>query len=376
MHIVIAPNSFKNSLDATSCAKAIEEGLLQSKLDCTCTCFPVGDGGDGTASLLIEKWNGNYINVIVHDPLKKIINASFGIIDETKTAVIEMADASGIKLLKKEELDPLHATSVGTGELILDALNKKVEKVISCIGGSATVDGGTGILQALGFKFLDSDNKELKTLPQELVNLSKIDITNTDKRIFNTEIIILCDVNNYLLGADGAAKIFGPQKGATEDDVQKLESALEQFRNVTLQQTDVDMNLIKHGGAAGGIAAGLYVWLNAKLVNGIEYFLDATNFEEVLKNADLVITGEGSIDAQTLQGKAPYGVAKRAKEKNIPVIALAGKIPLQADEFNNFFDTMISINNDTNVEEAILHTKENLIRTAKTVGNLLASQKL
>ena len=376
MHIVIAPNSFKNSLDATSCAKAIEEGLLQSKLNCTCTCFPVGDGGDGTAALLIEKWNANYINVIVHDPLKKIINASFGFIDETKTAIIEMADASGIKLLKKEDLDPLHATSFGTGELILHALNKSAKKIIVCIGGSATVDGGTGILQALGFKFLDNDNKELKTLPQNLVNLSKIDITNTDKRIFNTEIIILCDVNNYLLGDDGAAKIFGPQKGATEDDVQKLESALEQFRNVTLQQTGVDMNLIKHGGAAGGVAAGLSIWLNAKLVNGIEYFLDATNFEEALKNADLVITGEGSIDAQTLQGKAPYGVAKRAKEKNIPVIALAGKVPLQADELNNFFDTMISISNEADLEAAIFHTKENLIRTAKTFGDSLASQKL
>jgi glycerate kinase len=376
MHIVIAPNSFKNSLDAASCAKAIEEGLLRSNLDCTCTCFPVGDGGDGTASLLIEKWNANYIDVIVHDPLRRSITASFGFIEENKTAVIEMADASGVKLLKKEDLDPLHATSFGTGELVLDALNKQAKKIIVCIGGSATVDGGTGILQALGFNFLDGNNKELKNLPQELLNLSKINTTNVDKRIYDCELIILCDVNNYLLGENGAAKIFGPQKGANDDDVRTLETALTQFRNVSLQQTGVDMNLIKHGGAAGGVAAGLYVWLHATIVNGIDYFLNATNFHEILKNADIVITGEGSIDAQTLQGKAPYGVAKRAKEKNIPVIGFAGKVPLQKDdELNKLFDALISINNEADLEEAILHTKENLIRAAKMLGDLLALQK-
>jgi glycerate kinase len=172
MQIIIAPNSFKNSLDATSCAEAIKEGLLQSNLNCNCVCFPVGDGGDGTAALLIDKWNAKKITVKVHDPLQRLIIASFGFVEEDSTAIIEMADASGIKLLKKDELNPLHATSFGTGELMLHALNKKTKKIILCIGGSATVDGACGILQAIGFKFLGADKKELKNLPSELIHLS------------------------------------------------------------------------------------------------------------------------------------------------------------------------------------------------------------
>jgi glycerate kinase len=213
----------------------------------------------------------------------------------------------------------------------------------------------------------------LNDLPAELIHLSSIDNTKVDKRIYDCEIVILCDVNNFLLGEDGAAKVFGPQKGATPDDVAKLEMCLQQFRNISLQQTGTDMNLLKHGGAAGGVAAGLSVWLNAKLVNGIEYFLNATHFNDALKNADILITGEGSIDEQTLQGKAPFGVAKRAKEKNIPVIGLAGKIPLQQnEELNKWFDVLVSINNETDLEKSMRHTKENLTRTAKMLGDLIA----
>jgi glycerate kinase len=373
MHIVIAPNSFKNSLDATACAQAIKEGLLQSRLKCTCTCFPVGDGGDGTAALFIKKWKCKRIKVAVHDPIGRLIPASLGFIHKNKTAVIEMADASGIKLLKPTELKPLHATSFGTGELIKKALDKGAKKIILCIGGSATVDGGCGILQALGLRFLNKHKRELKNVPEDLIHLSFIDITNADNRIYGCEIIILCDVENFLSGKNGAAKIFGPQKGASAGNVKTLEAALTQFRNVSLKQTGIDMNTIKHGGAAGGVAAGLSVWLNAKPVNGIEYFLDATGFNGALKKADVLITGEGSIDAQTLQGKAPYGVAKRAKEKNIPVIGLAGKIPLHKNNaLNKLFDVLLSINNSTETDDAILHTKENLKKTAKVIGDLMA----
>jgi glycerate kinase len=373
MYIVIAPNSFKNSLDATACADAIQQGFLQSKLNCNCSCFPVGDGGDGTAALLINKWNAKKIMAKVHDPVQRLINTSFGFVEEDSTAIIEMADASGIKLLKTNELNPLHTTSFGTGELTLHALNKKAKKIILCIGGSATVDGACGILQALGFKFLGNDKKELNDLPAELIHLSSIDNTKVDKRIYDCEIVILCDVNNFLLGEDGAAKVFGPQKGATPDDVAKLEMCLQQFRNISLQQTGTDMNSLKHGGAAGGVAAGVSAWLNARLVNGIEYFLNATHFNNTLENADILITGEGSIDEQTLQGKAPFGVAKRAKEKNIPVIGLAGKIPLQQnEELNKWFDVLVSINNETDLEKSMRHTKENLTRTAKMLGDLIA----
>jgi glycerate kinase len=377
MHILIAPNAFKNSLDALAVAEAIGEGLHQSKLNCNFEYFPVGDGGDGTAALIIQKNNGILITGEVHDALERKINASFGLIDKGNTAVIELADASGIRLLQPHEMDPLHATTYGTGELIKQTLDKGVSKIIMCIGGSATVDGGTGILQALGIHFLNDKNEILKSMPESMVNLAAIDLSGLDKRILNCELIILCDVENKLLGETGAAKIFGPQKGASAEDVQKLEEALTKFRDIALHETVNDMAAIKHGGAAGGVAAALSVFCNAKLVNGIDYFLAITAFDEVLQKADLVITGEGSIDAQTLQGKGPYGVAFRAKEKNIPVIGIAGKVPLKADaQLQKYFDVLLSINNESfEITTAIKNTKDNLVKTAKAIGDWLALEK-
>lgn len=371
MHVLIAPNSFKNSIDAKDAANAIKEGLLQSRLDCRCECFPVADGGDGTAALLIEKLNGKTIHTKVHDPVGRIITASFGLIDDEKTAVIELANASGLKLLQPSEYNPLCATTFGTGEMILHALEKGAHKIIMGIGGSATVDGATGILKALGVRFFDTNKNELQHLPEHLAHLSFVDTSSIDKRIFNTEIVVLCDVQNILLGVNGAANVFGPQKGATPKDVKTLETVLTKWRDVTLKQTSKDMAIIEHGGAAGGVASGLAAYLNAKLVNGIDYFLQLTGFDEALQNADMVITGEGSIDEQTLQGKAPFGVAFKAKEKNIPVIALAGRVPLNSNAaLKKYFDVLLPINNEPS-ENFLEHTKENLKRTATELGNLL-----
>lgn len=376
MHILLAPNAFKNSLDANQVAQAIGEGLQQSKLQCSVTYFPVGDGGDGTATLIIQQQKGKIVNVEVHDPLGRKVNASFGLIDDDKTAVIELADASGIKLLQHHELNPLHATTYGTGELIKHVLDRSVNKIIFCIGGSATVDGGTGILQALGMKFLNNKNELLNRLPVDLINLASIDTTNYDKRILNCELVILCDVENILLGENGAAKIFGSQKGATADDVNKLEAALTKLHDVTFKQTGIDISTIKHGGAAGGVAAGLSAYCNAKIVNGIDYFLSITKFDGALQKADLVITGEGKIDEQTLHGKGPYGVAIKSKEKNIPVIGIAGSIPLKINlQLQRYFDALISINNEAaDINTAIENTTLNLIRTGKMIGDLLAIQ--
>jgi glycerate kinase len=379
MNILIAPNTFKNSLNATAAAKAIGEGLLQSKLLCSIEYFPVGDGGDGTAELIIQKQNGKTVNAEAHDALGRKIKSSYGLIDDDKTAVVELANASGIKLLKTDELNPLHATTFGTGELIKHALDKKVRKIILCIGGSATVDGGIGILRALGIKFSNDKNKLIEIIPKALPALSFIDTSEFDKRVLSCELVILCDVENTLLGNNGAAKIFGPQKGASEDDIIKLEAALTVFNAVTLKQTGIDMSAIKHGGAAGGVAAGLAAYCNAKLVNGIEYFLSITGFEKALQKADIVITGEGKIDAQTLQGKGPYGVAVKAKEKNIPVIGAAGNVPLENNkELQQYFDVLFSINNEaTDINTAMQHTKANLIRTGAIIGKLISiSQKI
>lgn len=371
MYILIAPNAFKNSLDATQAAIAIEEGLKQSKLQCTTERFPIADGGDGTGSLIVESCKGTKVQTQVYDPLGRKINSSFGLIDSGKTAVIEMADASGLRLLNKEELNPMISSSYGTGELIKAALDRGASKIIIAMGGSATVDGGCGILSALGIKFFDTDGKELRPVPQELMNMYQIDPSGLDKRITNCDIVILCDVNNKLLGPDGAAAVFSPQKGATKEQVPLLEQFLQNFAAVSKRQTGKDMAAIKHGGAAGGATAGLYTWLNAKLVNGIEYFLQLTNFDEALNRSDLVITGEGSLDSQTLQGKGPYGVSVAAKKKGIKVIGLAGRIERSA-ELQEYFDELICINQKPfDVAEAMKNTKENLTNMAKRLAGRL-----
>ena len=373
MHILIAPNAFKNSLDATQVAKAIERGLKQSGLECTTECFPIADGGDGTGSLISDRCKGVTVTQQVHDPLGRKIDSRFGLIDNGRTAVIEMADASGMRLLKKDELNPMQTSSYGTGELINAALDKGVNKIIIAMGGSATVDGSCGILKALGIDFLDKDGKRLKAIPDELLKMVKIDDSGLDRRIHDTEIVVLCDVNNKLLGPEGAAAVFGPQKGASPAEVKLLESFLANFAAVSTEQLGTDMTTIKHGGAAGGATAGLYTWLNAKLVNGIEYFLSLTEFEQCLKNADLVITGEGSIDAQTLQGKGPHGVAVEAKKKGIPVVGLAGRVPNKPDvELQKYFDVLLSINREfIDMPTAIANTEKNLIETAQSLGDLL-----
>ena len=374
MHILIAPNAFKNSLDATQVALAIEQGLKQSKLDCTTQCFPIADGGDGTGSLIIESCQGKVVWKEVTDPLGRKMNATFGLIDNGKIAVIEMADASGLRLLKKEELNPLKASSYGTGELIKFALDEGANCMIIAMGGSATVDGGCGILSALGIKFFDDAGSALTPTPENLVNMAKIDVSGLDRRVKDCEIIILCDVNNKLLGLQGAANVFGPQKGASASDVTFLDRFLENFARISTAQTGKNMTNIKHGGAAGGATAGLHTWLNAKLVNGIEYFLKLTNFNKALQHADLVITGEGGIDRQTLQGKGPYGVALLAKQAGLKVIGVAGVIPSRPDEeLDGYFDQLICINKPgTDLATAMANTRENLVKTGNKIGDMLA----
>jgi glycerate kinase len=376
MHILIAPNAFKNSLDAAKVAEAISNGLQKSKLQSITSCFPVADGGDGTAGLLIDHLNGEWIHSNVHDPLMRKIHSSFGWIEKDKTAIIELAAASGLRLLKPAEYDPLTATTFGTGELILKALEKNANKIILCIGGSATVDGGTGILKALGVKFFDANGNELDDLPATLSSLAEIDIVSCDKRINKTPIIILCDVENPFLGSSGAAKIFGPQKGASENDVQLLENKLTKFNEIVLRKTGKEMATLKHGGAAGGVAAGLHTFLDADLVNGIDYFLQITGFEKELVKANMVITGEGNIDLQTLHGKGPFGVAKKAKEFSLPVIGMAGKVSGERS-LHQYFDQLISINDDeADLEAAIKNTYTNLERTAQRLGDLLSSSSV
>jgi glycerate kinase len=373
MHILIAPNAFKNSLHAGEAAEAIMTGLQKSGLSCTISCFPVADGGDGTGTLLIQQLKGKTIESNVHDPLGKNIKAIYGWLED-QTAIIELANASGLRLLSPSSYDPMHANTTGTGELIAEAIAGNAKKIILCIGGSATVDGGTGMLRALGIKFLDSAGNELKELPADLLQLADIIIPPSFAQETKREYIVLCDVENRLLGEQGSAAVFGPQKGALPLQVLQLDNCLSKLRDVVFQKTGKDMSTTVHGGAAGGIAAAFQVFLRAELVNGIDYFLTITNFSAELQKADLVITGEGSLDKQTIQGKAPMGVARMAKRFTIPVIGMAGKIENDA-MLNDYFQQLICINENTSLLELnIKNARSNLEKAAEKLGGQLKQQ--
>jgi len=373
MNILIAPNAFKHSLTAGDAARAIAQGFEQSRLDCSCQLFPVADGGDGTGTLIIKQLKGQPVTVETADALGREIDAIFGLIDNETTAVIEMAAASGLRMLKEDERDPLRATSYGTGLLIKAALEHGVKCIILGMGGSATVDGAMGMLIALGVQFKDSNGHLLDT-PAQLTALQSIDVSRLDHRLQYCHITVLCDVDNMLLGDEGAAAVFGPQKGACEEDVKLLDQALTRLAEVALNTTGKHMATVKYGGTAGGAAAGLYALLNAELVNGGAYFLQLTGFETALQQADLVITGEGTIDQQTLQGKAPFAVASAAKRHLLPVIGLAGAVPLEQDtELYRYFDALLAIGNEpADLPIALHHTYDNLRRTACQLGNLVA----
>lgn len=372
MNILISPNAFKHGVTADRAATAIREGLMASKLRGHYECCPVGDGGDGTGQLIIQKCKGSITETVVYDPLKRMVKASFGVIEDGATAVIEMAAASGLSLLASDELNPLRATSYGTGELIKHALDCQVDKIIVTMGGSAVVDGGMGLLRALGIRFLDGKKEELH-FPEELVSLCSIDISGIDRRVQSREIVVLCDVDNELLGNYGAAHVFGPQKGASPQQVQVLEHAMNRLSTVVLKEIGRDISSIKYGGAAGGAAAGIAGVLGAALVCGIDYFLDLVDFDTSLRKSDLLITGEGSIDEQTLNGKAPFGVASRGKKLGLPVIGMAGRVPLNhSDRLRAYFDVLLPIGNEPmGLDNAIRHTEANLVRTGRELGNLL-----
>ncbi|MCF3108804.1 glycerate kinase [Niabella sp. CC-SYL272] len=376
MKIVIAPNAFKNSLPAAAVAAALEEGIRRSGYTGTLVCCPVGDGGDGTGSLLTQYLDAELLFADVADPLGRSVRASFGWVSKTKTAILEMADASGLRLLRPEEYDPLHASTLGCGQLIKAALDQGATELLLCIGGSATVDGGAGALSALGLQLYDRDGTLLSPLPVDLIRLHNIDRSRLDQRLHGITITILCDVKNHLLGEKGAAAVFGPQKGAGVREVLLLETALQQWRRIVLQTTGTDMDRLESSGAAGGMAAGLAAFCKVKIVDGIRYFLQKIGFEQELENTDWVITGEGAIDLQTLEGKAPFGVAAMAKQKGIPVIGIAGKLPDRVSPgLQAYFSWLLSINEQPlALEEAIRQTKSNLVRTGEKIGTALKNK--
>lgn len=324
MKIIIAPDSFKESVSASRCAQAIKAGFVSIFPQAEYVCLPIADGGEGTVEAMVEATEGKMVMLPVMGPMGDFVGAFYGLSGDGQTAFIEMAAASGLMLVPVGERNPMRATSYGTGELIRHALDAGVRHIILGIGGSATVDGGMGMAQALGARFLDNIGESVGLGGGALERLVQIDLRDLDPRLSECRIDVACDVDNPLLGARGAAAVFGPQKGACARMVEALERGLENYAQVLLAATGQDVTTIVGGGAAGGMGVAACVFLNAALKPGIDIVIEAVHLEEALRDADLVITGEGRIDSQTVGGKAPIGVARIAKKHGIPVIGIAG----------------------------------------------------
>ncbi|ENM5894346.1 glycerate kinase [Vibrio mimicus] len=324
MKVVIAPDSFKESLTAKQVCDAIQAGLARVWNDAKFVAIPVADGGEGTVQSLVDATQGRIVEVKVMGPQGKRVEAFYGMLGDNQTAVIEMAAASGLHHVPIAQRDPKLTTSFGTGELIHHALDQGVTKLIIGLGGSATNDGGVGMLAALGARFTNADGEPIQLTGGGLRELANIDLSDFDPRLQHCDLLVACDVNNPLCGDKGASAVFGPQKGATPDDVRLLDGALQQFGLLTEKITGKAVLQSAGAGAAGGMGAALLAYTHATLRPGIEIVLDTVQLAHQVSDADLVITGEGRIDSQTVHGKTPMGVAKVAKRFDVPVIALSG----------------------------------------------------
>ena len=344
MKIVVAPDSFKGSLTAIEVSDAIEKGIREVFPEAEIIKIPMADGGDGTVQCLVNATGGKILEEKVIGPLGNEVWAFYGILGDRKTAIVEMAAASGLTLVPENKRDPLITTTYGTGQLIKAALNQGCRKMIIGIGGSATNDGGAGMVQALGTKLLDKDGEEIGFGGGELKKIVKIDISCIDKRLSDIKVLVASDVNNPLCGPQGASRIYGPQKGATPEIIEELDESLAYFAELIKRDLHKDIKDIPGAGAAGGLGASLIAFLNAEFRPGIEIMIEAVKLEQAIKDADLVITGEGKIDSQTIYGKAPIGVAKIAKKHNIPVVAVAAIIEEDSRIFQSYgIDTLIKV---------------------------------
>lgn len=370
MKIIIAPDSFKESLTAMQVAEAIEQGFSEIFPQAEYIKLPMADGGEGTVESMVAATGGELVNVEVTGPLGVPVKAFYGWMGDGETAVIEMAAASGLHLVAPEQRNPLITTSYGTGELILAALNHGARKIILGIGGSATNDGGAGMMQALGVQLSDQQGKALTVGGAALVQLVDIDLSQLDDRLAQTDILVACDVDNPLCGAKGASAVFGPQKGATPERVQQLDAALQHYGEKIEQVTGKSVINVAGAGAAGGMGAALFGLLNARLQPGIEIVTEALKLAAAVQEADLVITGEGRIDSQTIYGKTPVGVARVAKRFDIPVIAIAGSMAPDYEVVHQHgLDAVFSVlNHIQTLPEALEEASDNIRITARNVA--------
>ncbi|GAB4517781.1 MAG: glycerate kinase [Anaerolineae bacterium] len=331
MKVIIAPNAFKGSLDAAGVAEAMAAGVRRVFPQAEILELPIADGGDGTLPLILRASGGEMVQVSVRDPLGRPVQAAFGVLPDGNTAVIEMATASGLRLLTLDELNPMRASTTGTGQLITAALDHGCRRIIIGVGGSATVEGGIGMAKALGVRLLDAQDQPIGEGGAALMNLHHIDLSQRDPRLAETEIIVASDVENPLVGEEGAARIFGPQKGATPEMVAQLEAGLTHYGQIIERETGIHVLTRPAMGAAGGITAALVAFLGARIESGAGVILDLMSMDTHLQGASLLLTGEGRIDAQTAYGKAPVVVARMAQKHGVPVTAFAGSLSDDAD---------------------------------------------
>lgn len=344
MRIVIAPDSFKGSLTARQAAEAMAAGARRVFPDAELILVPMADGGEGTVQSLLDALGGDRRTVTVEDPLGRPVEASFGLLGEGDAAVLEMAAASGLTLVPEELRDPLRASTYGTGQLIRAALDAGARRILIGIGGSATNDGGAGMAEALGYRFLDAAGERLPRGGAALVRLARIDADGVDPRLERTEFVIACDVTNPLLGPNGASAVYGPQKGATPEMVAMLDEALACLAQRLEEDLGVSVRDLPGAGAAGGLGAGLVAFCRAELRRGVEMVIDAVGLRGFVARADLVLTGEGRLDGQTVHGKTPHGVAGVAKEAGLPVLAVGGGLgPGYRDVYAAGIDAVASI---------------------------------
>lgn len=370
--IVIASDSFKGSLTSMQVASSVELGIRDVMPECNVIKVDIADGGEGTMEAILRSSGGRIIRILVSGPLGEPVEASYAILDDGLTAVIEMAAASGLTLIPPSERNPMLTSTYGTGELIADALDRGCRRFLVGIGGSATNDAGMGMLTALGFRFLDSRGQQLPPVGGSLGKVAYVDRAGMHAGLADAEFLVACDVDAPFHGPRGAAFVFAPQKGAGPDMVRDLDRGLENMAEVILRLTGKDIAELPGAGAAGGLGGGFVAFLNARLERGVEMLLDAVGFDSLIEGASLVITGEGRIDSQTLAGKTPFGVMMRARRKGIPVIAIGGSVAPDAENLPGF-DSICCVTPPGMPTEAAMDPMTASANIRRAVGRLLKS---
>lgn len=370
--IVLAPDSFKESLTAAQVCVAMQAGLSVAYPRARFVQVPMADGGEGTVQSLVDATGGTLHSAQVSGPLGDPVQAQYGVLGDGVTGVIEMSAASGLELVRPGQRDPTTSTSFGTGELVRTCLDRRLRRLVVGLGGSATNDAGAGMAQALGVRLLDVDGAPLACGGAALADLARVDTTGLDPRLADLEIEVACDVTNPLTGPNGASLVYGPQKGASPEQARQLDAALAIFADALRTQLGRDVADIPGAGAAGGLGAGLLAFTRARLASGIDIVVRQTRLADQVAGADLVITGEGRIDAQTRYGKTPFGVAQVARAAGVPVVAVAGCVGEGVDDLDDVFDAVLPVlGRVASLEESLAEAAENVERTCRNLGGLL-----